>query len=99
MDWPGLREQLVLQAWLDLIQLHESVLGKNRPWRFLAFLGPELGVRMTVIALLQGAFAPAPSAAVGELLGHARPLLGEDVVQVAIFLDVGAAGTCDAQKE
>lgn len=100
--WPRLRQQRVLQAGLDLVQLHQCVLGQCWARRPPPLLQAELG--MAVAALVQGPLpAGAPAAPVGERGTLARPwgaaVLGGRAVQIAVFLNICAARTCGAQKE
>lgn len=99
---PRLRQQRVLQAGLDLVQLHQGVLGQRGPRRPPPLLQAELGV--AVAALLQGPLpAGAATAPVGERGALARPggaaVRGGRAVQTAAFLNICAARTCGAQKE
>lgn len=97
-----LRQQRILQARLDLVELHQRVLGQRGPRRPPPLLQAELGV--AIAALIQGPLpAGAPATPVGERGALARPrgaaVLGGRAVQTAVFLNICAARTCGAQKE
>lgn len=102
MHGPRLGQQRVLEARLDLVQLHQGVLGQRGPWRPPPLLQAEPDV--AIAALVQGPLpAGAPSTPIGERSALSKPqrtaVLGGRTVLMAAVLNICAARTCGAQKE